>query len=516
MHSRSALGCSLVGGRAMTATVPAVQTGPLAGDPRMLIDGELRDATAERTFGVENPATGEIVGQAADGSAADMDHAIAAARRAFDTTSWACDVEFRYHCLIQFRDALVDAKERLRRIVVTEAGTPIATTSAMQLAMPLQEAAYWPEFGRSFEYWRDTGIQQSVGMMARHVHQYDPVGVVGAITPWNAPIYLNVAESVPALMAGNAVVLKPAQLTPWSGSELGRIVAEHTDIPPGIFNVVLTNDNEVAAGLTSDPRVDMITFTGSTATGRRILGAAAPTVKKVFLELGGKSAHIVLDDADFGEVIAAAAGAICMNSGQACTLAGRVLVPRARYQECVELAKAAMDSFPYGDPWDPANLQGPAINRTQQDKVLRLVAAGVESGARLVTGGRAPEHLPRGYYIEPTLLTDVPPSSVVGQEEIFGPVMLLMPYDSEDEAIAIANDTIYGLSGQVSGADEQRALSIARRIRAGTIRVNNASYFAFTSPLGGYRQSGLGRRNGTAGFEEYLEVKTIGLSAGPS
>jgi acyl-CoA reductase-like NAD-dependent aldehyde dehydrogenase len=497
----------------MTTHEPGPGTGVLAGDHRMLIDGKLETTASGALFDVINPATEEVAGQATDGTVDDMERAIGAARRAFDTTAWSRDVEFRHHCLIQLRDALAEEKERLRRIIVTEVGTPIATTASIQLEFPITEAGHWPEFGRTFQYWRDTGMHESLGMRARRVLQYDAVGVVGAITPWNVPLYLNIAESVPALMAGNAVVLKPAQLTPWSGSELGRIVAEKTDIPAGIFNVVVSNANEAGAALSADPRVDMITFTGSTATGRKVLAAAAPTIKKVFLELGGKSTHIVLDDADLQACLPMAAATACVMSGQSCTLASRVLLPRSRYAEGLAILKATMEAFPYGDPWDPNMLQGPAISETQRQKVLRLIKSGIDSGATLITGGGIPAHLPKGYFIEPTLLVDVDVTSQIAQEEIFGPVLTVTPYDTEDEAVAISNNTIYGLSGEVSGADQERALRVASRMRTGTMTVNGGSYFGLTSPLGGYKQSGLGRRNGEHGFEEYLEIKTIGLPA---
>ena len=497
----------------MTILETSPDAGPLAGEQRMLIDGELQTTASGQLFDVVNPATEEIAGQATDGTVADMERAVGAARRAFDTTDWSRDVEFRYHCLVQLRDALVEEKERLRRIVVTEVGTPVAMTHSIQLEFPLAEAGHWPEFGRSFEYWRDTGLHQGVGPGSRRLQQYDPVGVVGAITPWNVPFYLNIAECVPALMAGNAVVLKPAQLTPWSGSEIGRIAAEKTDIPPGIFNVVLSNANEVGAALSSDPRVDMITFTGSTATGRKILAAAAPTVKRVLAELGGKSTHIVLDDADLIACLPMAAAAACSMSGQSCSLCSRILLPRSRYAEGIEVLKATMEAFPYGDPWDPNVYQGPQISEQQRRKVLGLIRSGLDSGAALVTGGGIPGRLPRGYFVEPTLLRDVDPASRIAQEEIFGPVLTVSAYDTEDEAVAIANNTIYGLSGEVSSADTERALRVAARVRAGTVQVNGGAFFGVTSPLGGYKQSGLGRRNGVQGFEEYLEIKTIGLPA---
>ncbi|MCL2582540.1 MAG: aldehyde dehydrogenase family protein [Streptosporangiales bacterium] len=499
----------------MTSTSAESGTGVLAGEERLLIDGTLTGATGGATFEVINPATEEVAGVAADGRPADFDRAIAAARRAFDSNAgrWRDDVEFRARCVTQLRDGLVRAQERLRRILVTEIGTPIAMTHRIQLAFPIEEAGYWPGYARDFEFGRDAGTHTGMGMSFAQKLEYVPVGVVAAITPWNAPLYLNIAESVPALLAGNAVILKPAQLTPWNGLELGRIAAEETDIPPGIFQVVVSDDNDVAALLTSDPRVDMVTFTGSTAVGRKILAAAAPTVKKTVMELGGKSTHIVLDDADLAKVLPGAAAATCTMSGQGCTLATRVLLPRAKMAEGLAIMKATMEAFPYGDPWDPGNYSGPAISDVQRAKVLNLIEGAVASGATLITGGGKPAHLPRGYYIEPTLLSDVDPRSVIGQEETFGPVVTVTPYDSEEEAIAIANDTIYGLAGQVSSGDDDRALAVARQIHTGTVGANAPAPFSLTSPLGGVRQSGLGRRYGDHGFEEYLELKTIAVPA---
>ena len=343
---------------------------------------------------------------------------------------------------------------------------------------------------------------------------YEAAGVVGAITPWNVPFYLNIAETMPALMAGNTVVLKPAQLTPWSGSELGRIVAEETDIPAGVFNVVVSNANEVGAALSADPRVDMITFTGSTATGRAILAAGAATVKKTLLELGGKSAHIVLDDADFNSVAAV--------GGDDGLRHERAVLHPAQSESCCPAAamtkgsrssRSMMEGFPVGDPWTPGIMQGPQISATQREKVLGLIKSGIDSGARLVTGGGVPENLPVGYYVQPTLLADVDPDAQVAQEEIFGPVLTVTAYDTEDEAIAIANNSIYGLSGEVSSADVDRALAVARRMRTGNVTINGKSHFGIGSPFGGTKQSGLGRRNGEEGYKEYLESKTIGMPA---
>jgi acyl-CoA reductase-like NAD-dependent aldehyde dehydrogenase len=486
------------------------ETGVLAGDERMLIDGELRFTDSGAKFDVVHPASEKVAGQATDGTLADMERAVGAARRAFDATDWSRDVEFRYHCLTQLHDALERNKERLRRILITEVGCPVSITGS-QIESPIDEVKHWAEHGRAFEYLVDTGLHETpLGPARRQIH-YEPVGVVGAITPWNVPLYLNIAETVPALMAGNTVVLKPAQLTPWSGSEYGRIVAEETDMPAGVFNVVVSNANEVGAALSADPRVDMITFTGSTATGRAILAAAAPTVKKTLLELGGKSAHIVLDDADFASALPMAAMMACVMSGQSCILPSRILLPRGRYDEGLQILKAAMESFPVGDPWTPGNMQGPQISETQRQKVLGLIASGVSDGATVVTGGGVPENLPTGYYVAPTLLSDVDPDARIAQEEIFGPVLTVTPYDTDDEAVAIANNSIYGLSGEVSSGDVDRAVEVAKRMRTGNVTINGKSHFGITSPFGGTKQSGLGRRNGAEGYREYLEGKTIGM-----
>jgi acyl-CoA reductase-like NAD-dependent aldehyde dehydrogenase len=486
------------------------ETGVLAGDERMLINGELQITGSGAIFDVIHPASEEVAGQATDGTVDDMARAVGAARRAFDETDWSRDLELRYHCLTQLRDALERNKERLRRVLITEVGCPVTVTGS-QIESPIEEVRHWAEHGRAFEYLVDNGLHETpLGPARRKIH-YEPVGVVGAITPWNVPFYLNVAETVPALMAGNTVVLKPAQLTPWSGSEYGRIVAEETDIPAGVFNVVVSNANEVGAALSADPRVDMITFTGSTATGRAILAAGAPTVKKTLLELGGKSAHIVLDDADFNSALPIAAMMACVMSGQSCILPSRILLPRSRYDEGLAVLKASMEGFPVGDPWTPGNMQGPQISETQRQKVLGLIKSGIDSGARLVTGGGVPENLQTGYYVQPTLLADVDPDAQVAQEEIFGPVLTVTPYESDDEAVAIANNSIYGLSGEVSSADVDRAFAVATRMRTGNVTINAKSHFGIGSPFGGTKQSGLGYRNGEEGYKEYLEAKTIGM-----
>lgn len=332
--------------------------------------------------------------------------------------------------------------------------------------------------------------------------------MVGAIIPWNYPVEILLGKLGQALATGNTLVVKPAPDTPWNATRIGRLIGEQTDIPPGVVNIVTSSDHLLGEQLVTDPRVDLISFTGSTATGRRIMAAAAPTLKRLFLELGGKSADIVLEDADL-ESKMAYLGFSCLHAGQGCAMLTRTLVHRSRYDEAVELATAAMATVTYGDPTDPGNIQGPLVSARQRDRVLGYIESGLREGARLVTGGGRPAHLERGYYVEPTLFADVDNAMTIAREEIFGPVMVLIPFDDEDDAVRIANDSEYGLSGGVTSASEERALAVARRIRAGTVSVNGGIYYSAGSPFGGYKASGLGRQNGVEGFEQYLETKTI-------
>jgi len=484
------------------------------GEPRLLVDGKLTEATSGGAFDNIDPATEAVLGQTADAAAADMEAAIGAARRAFDDTSWSTDHEFRTRCLAQLHAAVSAHKEELRAVTVAEVGSPIALTYANQVDLPIDDLAHWIEWPVRFDYERWLPERDVFGQPQRRVVRREAVGVVGAITPWNFPLNLNLAKLGPALAAGNTVVLKPAPDTPWSATMLGRLVAEETDIPPGVVNIVASSDHMVGEVLTTDPRVDMITFTGSTKTGRRIMAKGADTVKKVFLELGGKSANIVLDDvADPPGAIGVSAIGVCTHSGQGCAITTRLLLPRSRYDEMLEVADTMMASVTYGDPWDPANLQGPLINPTQRARVLEYIAKGKEEGARLVRGGGTPAHLDKGYFVEPTLFADVDPKATIAQEEIFGPVLAVIPYEDDDDAVRIANDSIYGLSGAVTSGSEERALDVARRIRTGTLMVNGGFWNSPDVPFGGYRQSGVGRENGLEGFEEYLEVKAIALPA---
>ncbi len=472
----------------------------LDAEQRMLIDGKLTEAASGRTFANVNPATEETIGDVADAGVDDMDRAIGAARKAFDETDWSTNRELRKRCLQQLKDALGRERETLRPQIVAEVGTPIMLTYAVQMDSCIDDLQWEIDLIDSYAWEQDLPVHEFMGQRsARRVFR-EPVGVVGAITPWNFPFMLNLSKIGPALATGNTLVLKPAPDTPWSATFIGRLAAEQTDIPPGVLNIVTSADKaEVGEILTGDPRVDMITFTGSTAVGKRIMARGAETLKKVFLELGGKSANVVLDDADLASVVPGGA-MICMHGGQGCAITTRMLLP-------------AFEGVTYGDPNDMSNLMGPLINARQRDRVLGYIEKGKAEGARLLVGGGRPEHLSKGYYVEPTLFVDVDPDATIAQEEIFGPVLAVIRYADDDDAVRIANNSRYGLSGAVSGGSVDRAMSVASRIRTGTLAVNGGMWFGPDSPFGGYKESGVGREHGVAGFEEYLETKTVGLPA---
>ncbi len=373
------------------------------GEVRMLIDGQLIEAASGKRFNNINPATEEVIGQVADGDAADMRRAIAAARRAFDETDWSTNKELRKRCLLQLQEALESERELLRAELVAEVGTPIAMTYAAQLDMPMAEALRFPvKLMDEFPWERDLGEAESRGIRSRRCVVKEPVGVVGAIVPWNFPFEVTINKLAPILATGNTTVIKPAPDTPWNATRLGRLIAERTDIPPGVVNVVTSSDHLVGEELVIDPRVDMISFTGSTATGRCIMEKGAATVKRLFLELGGKSAMVVLHDANFHAVLPAAAAA-CVHAGQGCAIQTRALLPRAHYQEGVAMLKAIFEKIPYGDPNNKQNICGPVVSAKQRNRVMSYIEKGIAEGATLAVGGHRPSHLPKGYYIEPTL-----------------------------------------------------------------------------------------------------------------
>ena len=485
------------------------------GERRLLIDGELVDSESGATFDNVNPANLAVLGPVADATAADMAAAIAAARRAFDTTAWSTDHAFRRECLRQLQAALESELEAMRAELVAETGCPVLLTYGPQLDAPVREALAWPAAQiEGFPWRRDLGPKDTFGMgqeSAREVWR-EPVGVVGIITPWNFPVEIILNKLGPVLAMGNTCVLKPAPDTPWNATRLGRLIAEKTDIPPGVVNVVVSADHLVGEVLTTSPDVDMVAFTGSTVTGRRIMAAAAATVTPVFLELGGKSVNLVLDDADFGAVIPGAS-TVCFHAGQGCAMPTRLLVPRARYEEAVALAAEGFAKVRYGDPTDPANVMGPLVSKRQQERVLGYIETGRAEGARVVCGGGVPADLPDGCFVEPTLFAEVDNRMTIAQEEIFGPVLVVIPYEDDDDAVRIANDSPYGLSGMISSGDLDRAKAVARRVRTGTLGLNGGIWYGADAPFGGYKQSGIGRQCGIEGLEVFTETKTVGWPA---
>ena len=488
-------------------TASTTDTAPL------LIGGELRPASGGATFDVLTPAPEEPIGRAADGTAADMDAAIAAAREAFDTTSWSTDHAFRASCLRQLRDALQSHTEELRALTIAEVGAPHMFTTGPQLEGPVADLGWLADLVDSYRWVEELGESEVMGVRSNRSARREAIGVVGAITPWNFPNQINLAKIGPALAAGCTVVLKPAPDTPLIAAAVARIAAEETDIPAGVLNVVSSSDHGVGAQLTSDPRVDLVSFTGSTATGKKIMVAAAETLKKVFLELGGKSAAVVLDDADLNAACFMTALNACTHAGQGCALTTRLVVPRERYDEAVQSAKGAMAAFAPGDPTDPGTLCGPLISELQRERVEGYIALAVEEGGTIEIGGGRPADKTTGYFIEPTLISGLDNSSRVAQEEIFGPVLVVIPHDGDEDAVRIANDSPYGLSGAVWGSDLERVEKVVSGIRTGTLGVNGGIWYGADVPFGGYKQSGIGREMGRQGFEEYLETKAVATPA---
>jgi aldehyde dehydrogenase (NAD+) len=478
-------------------------------EDRLLIDGELVAAENGKTYETISPSTEKVLGTAADASVADTRRAISAARRAFDTTEWSRDVAFRAHCLRQLHQALLDNVENLRPILVHEVGAPVSSTSGPQLEMPIGIVGWYAELLSTYQFTEDLGNREAFGMVSHRWIEKEAAGVVAAIIAYNYPVQLALAKLAPALAAGCTVVLKGAPDTPWASLALGKLIAESTDIPAGVVNILTSSDNASGIELTTNPDIDVITFTGSTPVGRAIMAAASPTLKRVFLELGGKSALVMLDDGDPGAAAMMCAFAATSHSGQGCAITSRLVVPRAQYDDVVDLTRQMLAGVPYGDPTDPANMMGPLINARQREKVAGYVDRAISDGAKAVIGGRAPEHLPTGYYYEPTLIVGADENSAIAQEELFGPVLVVLPHDGDDDAIRVANNSIFGLSGAVMSADNDRALKVARSIRSGTVSVNGGMYYGPDSPFGGYKQSGIGREMGAASMDEFLERKTL-------
>ncbi|WP_064744121.1 aldehyde dehydrogenase [Actinomadura oligospora] len=476
----------------------------------LLLDGRLVPGSGG-AFDTVDPATGQVIGQAADATADDLDQALTAARRAFDASGWSSDVKFRAHCLRQLRDALRRHSDELREMTISEAGAPRFLTFGAQLDAPVADLGWFADLAESYAWETDLGRAEPMGMASHRRIVREPAGVVAAITPWNFPHQINLAKVGPALAAGNTVVLKPAPDTPWCAAALGVLAATETDLPPGVLNVVTSSDHAIGARLAADERVDLVSFTGSTDTGRAVMASAATTLKRVFLELGGKSAFIVLDDADLRAACSYAAFAGVTHAGQGCAITTRVLVPRDRYDEAAAIMAKTLTRLGPGDPSDDGTICGPLISARQRDRVEAYLRLALDEGGAFACGGGRPDR-DGGFWIEPTLVTGLTNDSRTAREEIFGPVLVLLPHDGDDDAVRIANDSPFGLSGAVHGSPE-RSNAVAARLRTGTVSVNGGVWYGADVPFGGYKQSGIGREMGVAGFEEYLETKAIAEGA---
>ena len=498
------------------AAAPSVEIGRRAArhaERRMLIDGDLVDAELGHEFDNLSPATGSTLGTTASATPQDMVRAIASARRAFDDTDWSTNGPLRKRCLEQLQAALESERDQLREELIAEVGCPEMMIATAQLDWPLAESLRYPAgLIDSFEWERHLDGGGLFGDRNARMVVKEAVGVVGAITPSNFPIEVILNKLGPALATGNTVILKPDPHTPWNATRLGRLAAEHTDFPAGVLNVVPTADNDVAELLATDPRVDMISFTGSTAVGKQLVRAGADTMKRTLLELGGKSALIVTEAVDPSKLVASAVG-VCVHAGQACALTTRMLIHRSLFDEAVKSVTAAFGMVPVGDPALPQTLVGPVVSARQRERVLAAIERARLDGAEITIGGAAYDDLPPelagGFFVQPTVVVGVDNSAAIAQDEIFGPVLVILPFDDDDEAVRMANDSAFGLAGAVLSGSLERGMAIARRIRTGSIGVNGGMFYGADAPFGGYKNSGVGRQCGIEGFQQYLETKTI-------
>jgi aldehyde dehydrogenase (NAD+) len=483
-------------------------------DAKLYIDGQLRDAEGGKTFDVISPWTGQPTGKAADASAGDVEAAIAAARRAFDKTDWPSNPELRVRLVTRLYELFDANRDRLSDLARNEAGAAMGAIGRAHVDMAMDG---WKDYLAVFpqlKWEKDYGSREGYGFISQRKAVYEPVGVVAAITPWNVPLYVNVGKVVAALLAGCTVILKPAPNTPGMGAIFGELAVE-AGFPAGVLNVVFGSDPALAGEMmVKDPRVDLVSFTGSTGVGKRIMEQGAATLKRVFLELGGKSAKIVLDDAE-NFAMECAQSMLVFHAGQGCAVQSRLLVPRSRYEEAKAILKQAYAGF--GDNWgdydNPAQIMGPVVSKRQQERVLSYIELGVKEGATLIAGGKARPDKGGGYFIEPTCFADVSNDMRIAQEEIFGPVLVVIPFEDDEDAIRIANASDYGLGGGVASASLERAMNVARRVRTGTMSVNGGMSIAGDIPFGGYKASGIGREWGLEGIEEYLETKLIAWRA---
>ena len=467
---------------------------------KFFINGQWAAPSARETIDVYNAGTGAVMGKVPAGTEKDIDAAVAAARAAFEGWS-ATPAAERAAFLQKISDGLKARAAELGSTIAQEVGMPIKLSGRIQAGLPIANFSNFSKILSSFSFESKNGNSLVVR---------EPVGVVGAITPWNYPLHQIALKVAPALAAGCTVVLKPSEVAPFNAFILAEVI-EAAGLPRGVFNLVTGFGPAAGEALVKHPQVDMISFTGSTRAGKRISEVAAQTVKRVALELGGKSASVILEDADLAAAVKGTVNGCYLNSGQTCTALTRMLVPESLYQDASKLAVEAAKGFTLGDPMQEATRLGPLSSQMQLERVRDYIKKGVAEGAELLTGGAdQPEGLPGGYFVKPTIFGKVKNSMTIAQEEIFGPVLSIIAYKDEEEAVRIANDSPYGLAAAVWSKDEARAQKVARRIRAGQVDVNGGA-FNMNAPFGGFKQSGHGREAGVYGLEEFLEYKSLQL-----
>ncbi|MCC6668038.1 MAG: aldehyde dehydrogenase family protein [Polyangiaceae bacterium] len=465
---------------------------------KFYIDGTWVEARSRRELDVINPATEEVIGKVALGTPEDVDAAVAAARRAFETYSQTSREE-RLALLGSILTAYQARFADVCTAISDEMGAPMKLCNQAQAAVGLAHTMTMLKILETFEFEEDIGTTRLLK---------EPAGVIGMITPWNWPVNQIICKVIPALAAGCTMVLKPSEIAPVSASLLAEVL-HAAGVPKGVFNMVHGDGPGVGEAIARHPGIDVVSFTGSTRAGVQVAKLAADSVKRVAQELGGKSANIILEGADITKAVTGGVMQMMMNSGQSCNAPSRMLVPAARYEQAVQIAKGVAEKIVVGDPKAETTTMGPLANKTQYEKVLKLISRGVEEGATVVTGGAGrPQGLDKGYYVRPTIFANVRNEMTIAREEIFGPVLVMIPYETEEEAVRIANDTPYGLSGYVFGGSVEHARRVAARLRTGMVHVNGASV-DFAAPFGGYRQSGNGREWGAKGLEEFLETKAV-------
>jgi aldehyde dehydrogenase (NAD+) len=476
---------------------------------RLFIGGDWVAPEGTDTISVISPSTEEVVGRVPDGTEADIDKAVAAARTAFDRGPWPRMTPVERAAILAKVAAQVTAEmNEMAEIITSEMGSPISFSVLGQVLAPTMIFSYYADLASTFPFDELRAGVLNPNMLVTK----EPVGVVGAIAPWNVPLFIAAAKLAPSLLAGCTVVYKPAPETPFDAFRLAEIFAE-AGLPKGVLSVVPAG-REVSEHLVTHPGVDKITFTGSAVGGKRIGGLCGERLKRCTLELGGKSAAIVLDDADLTTTIASLLPNAIMNNGQACIAQTRILAPRSRYDEVVDALVAGVSALSVGDPLDPATEVGPVVAERQRARIEGYLDSGREEGATVAVGGGRPNGLTKGWYVEPTVFANVDNKMKIAQEEIFGPVLVVIPYDGDEQAVDIANDSSYGLCGSVWTEDNDRGLGIARQVRTGTYMLNAPVPIDFATPFGGYKESGVGREFGPEGLENFLEMKSIALPAG--